>query len=106
MDNLFISNLEGFQWDEGNKNKNWDKHKVKIAEIEEVFLSSPLFFFDDENHSEKEKRTLALGKTFDERLLSIIFTIRHNKIRAISARDMSKKERKIYEEASKEDTPF
>jgi uncharacterized DUF497 family protein len=52
----------------------------------------------------KEKRALALGKTFDERFLSITFTIRHNRIRPISARDMSRKERKTYEENAKEDS--
>jgi uncharacterized protein len=98
MDNLFISNYEGFQWDSGNRTKNYEKHKVTIPEIEEVFFNSPLFFFEDPQHSEKEQRTLALGKTFDERPLSIAFTIRHDKIRVISARDMSRKERKIYEE--------
>ena len=103
MNDLFISNLEGFQWDDGNRTKNWGKHKVAIAEIEEVFLNSPLFFFEDIQHSDKEARTLALGKTFGERQLSIAFTVRHNRIRLISARDMSKKERKTYEEASKED---
>ena len=104
MGDLFISNLEGFHWDGGNRNKNWESHKVAVAEIEEVFLNSPLFFFDDAGHSDKEQRTLALGKTFGDRLLSIAFTIRHNKIRPISARDMSRKERKAYEQASKEDT--
>ena len=104
MDNLFISNYEGFQWDSGNRTKNYEKHKVTIPEIEEAFLNSPLFFFDDTQHSDKEQRTLALGKTFDERLLSIVFTIRHNKIRVISARDMSKKERNTYEENAKKDS--
>ena len=75
-----------------------------IRHCERRRLAAALWFFDDIQHSEKEQRTLALGKTFDKRLLSIVFTIRRNKIRVISARDMSKKERKIYEENSKEDT--
>ncbi|MDD5675010.1 MAG: BrnT family toxin [Chitinivibrionales bacterium] len=107
MNSLFISNLNGFLWDDGNRTKNREKHNVAVPEIEEVFLNAPLFFFEDAKHSDNERRTLALGKTFGERLLSIAFTIRLDKIRVISARDMSKKERKTYyEEASEENTAF
>jgi hypothetical protein len=104
MSDLFISNYEGFQWDTGNRTKNWEKHKVSIAEIEEAFMNSPLFFFNDTRHSEKENRILALGKSFDDRLLSLAFTIRNNTIRVISARDMSGKERKVYEENAKKNS--
>jgi uncharacterized DUF497 family protein len=104
MTNTFIADFDGFQWDAGNRNKNYEKHGVTIEEIEEVFLNSPLFFFEDVKHSTFEKRTLSLGKTFEERSLSITFTTRDGRIRVISARDMSKKERKTYEENAKEDT--
>jgi len=106
METLFISNLDGFQWDAANRDKNWKKHKVSIAEIEEVFLNSPLFFFADDKHSEIEQRILALGQTYEGRRLSVAFTIRNKNIRVISARDMSQKERKAYEESSKKDSSF
>jgi uncharacterized DUF497 family protein len=106
METLFISNLDGFQWDSANRDKNWKKHKVAISEIEEVFMNSPLFFFDDVKHSEKEQRILALGQTYERRKLSITFTIRHKHIRVISARDMSKKERRSYEESIEKDSSF
>ncbi len=87
----------GFQWDEDNVEKNWRKHKVSPVECEQVFYNKALFA-EDVKHSQREKRYYALGLTDDKRLLFVAFTIRKNLIRVISARNMSKKERKIYEE--------
>jgi len=86
-----------FEWDEGNKNKNWIKHKVSNSECEQIFFNQPLIINFDEKHSNTEARFYALGDTDLNRKLFIVFTIRNKKIRVISARDMSKKERKIYE---------
>ena len=98
---LDFSTIEGFEWDNGNIEKNWLKHEVTWEECEEVFFNSHLEFFYDLKHSKKEDRFSALGITNKKRLLSIVFTIRNNYIRAISARDMDKKERKIYEQIKK-----
>lgn len=87
----------GFQWDKDNIEKNWQKHKVSPLECEQIFFNKALLA-EDVKHSEREKRYYALGLTNDKRLLFVAFTIRRNLIRVISARDMSKKERKIYEE--------
>lgn len=87
-----------FEWDKGNINKNLIKHSVTNKEAEEVFNNQPLIS-EDIKHSEKELRFQALGKTDKERLLFLSFTIRKNKIRIISARDMNKKEVSKYEEA-------
>ena len=87
----------GFEWDEGNRDKNWIKHKVSNSECEEIFFNQPLIINFDKNHSKIEIRFYALGHTDLNRKLFIVFTIRNKKIRVISARDMSKKERKIYE---------
>ncbi|GAB6163538.1 BrnT family toxin [Desulfothermus naphthae] len=87
----------GFEWDEGNKDKNWIKHKVSNSECEQIFFNQPLIINFDEKHSDTETRFYALGHTDLNRKLFIVFTIRNKKIRVISARDMSKKERKIYE---------
>lgn len=89
--------LEGFEWDENNRNKNWLRHKVTNDECEEVFYNEPLYIFSDHKHSVKEKRLVAYGITDQKRKLTIVFTIRKNKIRVISARDQSKKERRVYE---------
>lgn len=98
-------NVTGFDWDEGNVRKN-EKHGVSQAEIEQVFLHRPIFFARDEQHSQVEDRFLALGVSDEGRLLHITFTLRREgtKIRPISARPMSRKERAAYETASEENS--
>ena len=88
---------EGFEWDEGNLLKNWEKHSVNHLEAEQVFFNEPLIVFEDLKHSLEESRWYVLGRTDKYRGLMIVFTMRGDKIRVISARDMSRKERKIYE---------
>ena len=97
MDNL-INNVDGFEWDKGNINKNQIKHNVRVFECEEIFFNKSLLIFSDEKHSRAENRYYVLGQTDLNRRLFMVFTIRKNKIRIISARDMSRKERKIYEQ--------
>lgn len=91
-----LPNVEAFDWDMGNIYKNLFKHHVSHKESEEVFKNKPLVLYFDAKHSSKEERHVCLGKTDAGRLLSISFTIRKNKIRVISARDMNKKEKKEY----------
>ena len=96
MDILF--QVEGFEWDQSNIEKNWEKHRVSYLECEEVFFNQPLLVQEDEIHSKFGPRYYVLGKSNDGRHLFIVFTIRRNKIRVISARNMSKRERRIYRE--------
>ncbi|MBA3071645.1 MAG: BrnT family toxin, partial [Nitrospirae bacterium] len=56
-----------------------------------------LIAVQDAQHSQKEPRYFALGCTDAGRHLFIVFTIRENLIRVISARDMNRKERRLYE---------
>jgi uncharacterized protein len=91
-----LKNCAGFQWDEMNVQKNWLRHRVTASECEQVFFNRPLAVGDDEKHSLLEKRYHALGQTDAGRLLFVAFAIRETSIRVISARDMSKKERKVY----------
>ncbi len=86
----------GFEWDKGNRDKNWLKHRVSNSECEQIFFNRPLIIHFDEMHSGKEDRFYALGHTDLGRNLFIVFTIRGTKIRVISARDMSREEREIY----------
>jgi uncharacterized protein len=86
----------GFDWDDANRSKNWRKHRVAWWECEEVFFNHPIFVLPDEKHSMSEPRYYALGVTHRERRLFLVFTRRINRIRIVSARDMNKKERKIY----------
>ena len=99
-----LPKCKGFQWDEGNLDKNWLKHGVSRLEIEQVFFNRPLLVAVDDLHSGKEQRYFALGRTDLERGLFIVFTVRRDLMRVISARDMSRKERKVYEDAKEEDT--
>lgn len=95
-----IDRIEGFDRDEGNIDKNWAKHRVSNSECEEVFFNIPLLIADNQKHSQEESRFYALGQTNADRFLFIAFNIRENKIRIISARDMSRKEKKTYVEAN------
>jgi uncharacterized DUF497 family protein len=94
-----FTKITAFDWDEGNACKN-DKHGVSMAEAEQVFFNQPLLVIDDIKHSEGEGRFHALGKTNEDRSLHITFTLRKagKWLRVISARDMHRKERKIYEQ--------
>lgn len=89
--------VEGFEWDEGNREKNLLKHRVTTKECEEVFFHTLSDAREDTGHSQGEYRFTILGKTSEGRRLYIVFTIRNSKIRVISARDQSKKERRLYE---------
>ena len=91
-----VALCNGFEWDAGNIDKNWFSHGVTDAESEEIFSNFPLLLRDDPKHSQIEDRFMALGLTDANKLLSVVFTIRGNKIRNISARPMSIYERRDY----------
>jgi uncharacterized DUF497 family protein len=93
-----LSDVTGFDWDEHSRAKNWQKHQVLAGECEEVFFNLPLLLTPDPAHSQKEPRHYVLGHTLAGRRLFIAFTIRKDEIRVISARQMNRKERAIYEE--------
>jgi uncharacterized DUF497 family protein len=96
-----LDQITGFDWDDGNSRKSADKHDVSQAEAEAIFFNDPLIVVEDSKHSETEPRFNALGKTAQNRLLHITFTLRKDGtlIRVISARDMHRKEKKAYEQA-------
>ncbi len=92
----------GFDWDEGNLLKNWEKHGVSVAECEQVFFNRPLLAKPDARHSVAEVRFYVLGQADTGRHLFVVFTIREDRIRIISARDTSRKERRSYERNGEE----
>jgi uncharacterized protein len=96
--------FQGFDWDDANKDKKWHSHTVAWWECEEVFFNQPLYVHKDNRYSLIEERFYSLGKTNNSRLIFMVFTRRKSKIRVISARDMHKKERKIYYEKAKRDS--
>jgi uncharacterized protein len=96
-----VGDFEGFQWDEGNESKNWNKHNVSKWKAEQVFFNDPILLLHDAKHSQNESRYFVLGRTDTGRKLMIVFTPRGSWIRIISARDMSKREREVYERDTK-----
>ena len=94
--------VEGFEWDDGNARKSSDKHSVSQVEAEQVFFNEPLLVAEDQRHSVHEPRLHALGRTDEGRPLHITFTLRGGatRIRVISARDMSRRERTRYAQES------
>ena len=100
MDTLLLA-VTGFNWDKGNQRKNDKKHKISQSEAEQVFFNEPLLVLEDRKHSQSEPRFHTLGKTDEFRRLHVTFTLRNQGkwIRVISARDMSKNERRIYVQA-------
>lgn len=87
--------IEGFDWDRGNAQKNWRKHRVTFFEYEKVFFHGPIVLPNPE-HSISGLRYYAFGRTARGRLLTIVFTMRGNRVRVISVRGMSRKERRFY----------
>ncbi|OGO16236.1 MAG: hypothetical protein A2Z14_13705 [Chloroflexi bacterium RBG_16_48_8] len=91
-----FSHCRGFDWDEWNAEKIWSRHQVSRAECEQVLFNQPLVVGEDAVHSQEEMRYYVLGQTDKGRQLFMVFTIRRDLVRVITARDMSRKERKIY----------
>ncbi len=91
-----IESCEGFDWDHGNRGKNWRRHGVADAECEQIFFNDPLIAGKDFEHSQREPRFYALGQTDNGRPLFFAFTIRNGLIRVISARDMTRRELRKY----------
>jgi|SRR5580658_10009945 uncharacterized DUF497 family protein len=91
----------GFDWDEANVVKNWERHRVTPEEAEDVFFHDPFVMRSDPSNSKREKRYWVLGKTGHDRKLFVAFTIRRKLIRVISARDMNRRENEEYERYEK-----
>ena len=92
-----LARCTGFQWDTGSADKNWEAHRVAQAECEQAFFNRPALVAPELARSELEPRYALLGQTYDGRRLAVVFTIRGTLVRVISARDMSRQERRIYE---------
>ena len=94
------SELFIFDWDEGNQEKNKEKHGVEIKEIEEVFYARHMILPLGIQISPRveEERLGIIGPSKAGKILHIVFTIREGRVRPISARQAHKKERELYEE--------
>ena len=56
-----LANCTGFEWDDGNRTKNWDKHEVSEGECEQVYFRQPLIVRRDKKHSKLENRYYVLS---------------------------------------------
>ena len=97
MHDFSLQTIIDFEWDEANRYKNLIKHDVACEEAEQIFNNKPLIIIDDTEHSAHEQRFHAFGRSNDDRKLLICFVVRKTKLRIISARPMSKRERTFYE---------
>jgi hypothetical protein len=97
---IIIPKPLSFEWDNGNQDKSWQKHQVSIVEAEEAFFDQNKKLYPDPIHSGKESRKILIGKTQKNRVLFIVFTIRKEKVRIISARDLNKREKGLYEKTT------
>jgi len=89
-----------FEWDQWNVQKNEDKHGVSTTEAESVFFDSAYKLFEDVKHSSpSEMRYVLFGRSLENRILMISFTKREGRVRIISARPASRKERNLYEQS-------
>ena len=95
-DTTSVPEFEGFDWNGGNAEKNWERHRVTPLDAEQVFFNTPLLAGEDADHSRKEQRFYALGQTDAGRELFVAFMLRARRLRVVSARDMSRKERRVY----------
>lgn len=88
-----------FEWDSGNIEKNFAKHRITNKQIEEAFTVKNSYIMEDVRHSLMEQRYMLWSRLIMDGYITVIFTIRSSRIRVISARPMNKKERKVYEKA-------
>ncbi len=93
-----IDHYEGFDWDEGNVWKNWEKHHVAPYETEQALRNEPFLEHDSINYFGPEKRRVVKSRTDAGRYLFIVYTERKGRLRPICTRDMNKTEKKQYDE--------
>ena len=89
-----------FEWDEDKAKENLKKHDVSFEEASSICGDALALTIPDPLHSEEEDRFITLGESHRRRLLVVISTDRGDKIRIISARVATRRERKDYEEGT------
>lgn len=91
-----------FEWDPKKVAKNFRKHRISFNEAATVFGDSLGTTVLDPDHSLAENRYITVGRSSRGRLVMVAYTERGERIRIISARDLTRAERKAYEEETKE----
>ena len=90
-----------FEWDPAKAGANVAKHSVTFEEALTVFMDPLARIHDDPHHSKDEAREIIVGHSIEQRLLLVSFVDRGEKVRLISARLATKRERENYEEKDK-----
>ncbi len=87
-----------FEWDRRKAGSNRSKHGVPFEEALTVFADGLARIFDDEDHSIEEQREIIIGHSAKGRLLVVCFMSQGESVRIFSARKVTRRERKDYEE--------
>jgi len=87
-----------FEWDQNKASSNFTKHGVSFDEAKSVFADPLYVDLHDPDHSYNEHRYIIVGQSHNNRLLLVAYAERGNTIRLISAREATRRERKVYEE--------
>lgn len=87
-----------FEWDSRKAEANRRKHGVAFEEASAVFADPLARIFDDPDHSLREQREIIVGRSSKARLLLVAFTERGDRVRIISARPATRRERQFHEE--------
>jgi len=88
-----------FEWDEAKAAANQAKHGVSFEEAKTVFDDRLYVDFYDPKHSLNEHRYIIIGQSDQRRVLIVSYTERHDVIRLINARELTRGERRDYEKA-------
>lgn len=87
-----------FEWDENKAESNWQKHGISFHDAATIFADALSFTVSDPDHSIREQRYLTIGLSRTSQTLVVAHTDRNDKIRIISARKATPRERRYYEE--------
>lgn len=85
-----------FEWDEVKNESNFSKHGIRFEDSVKVF-KSPMVIIEDTRYDYGEVRYIGIGKNPQGIFYTVVYTLRGDKIRIISARKAHKKERSMYE---------
>lgn len=89
-----------FEWDANKQQQNQQKHRISFEEATTVWTDPFALIAPDPTHSIIEKREWIIGESYKSRVLVVVFTMREETIRIISARPANKSERKKYVESN------
>jgi uncharacterized DUF497 family protein len=90
----------GFEWDDSKAESNSARHGVSLNEVAAVFDDPHAIYRDDAAHSKTEQRKHVIGSA-ERGIFAVVYTLRGDRIRLISARFASRRERKFYAAAQR-----